>query len=110
MRELVMIWMSMLAGLTLLAFGANRDTDVKPQSVLSLEVATTSSQDEIQLPEKKAAPRFPVVKVVDGDTVVIERNGKNETLRLIGMDAPETTTLRKGVVECFGKEASRRAE
>jgi micrococcal nuclease len=59
---------------------------------------------------KDEAPSYPVVKVVDGDTVVIKRNGKNETLRLIGMDAPETTTLRKGVVECFGKEATRRAE
>lgn len=30
-----------------------------------------------------------VVKVIDGDTIVVERDGRNETIRIAGIDAPE---------------------
>ncbi|MDO8561864.1 MAG: thermonuclease family protein [bacterium] len=66
---------------------------------------------------------YPVVRVVDGDTIVINRNGKNETIRLIGLDTPETvdpqSSLRSrsyygGVgqapVQCFGIQASDEAK
>ncbi len=46
-----------------------------------------------------------VVKVVDGDTIKVEMNGKTETVRLIGVDTPETVDPRKAV-QCFGKQAS----
>jgi micrococcal nuclease len=111
MRELAMIWMSMLAGLILLAFGASTNNEqTSHTSPPQQELATTSLQQTKSEQRAKMIPTYPVVKVIDGDTVVIKRNGKNETLRLIGMDAPETTTLRKGTVECFGKEATHRAE
>lgn len=45
---------------------------------------------------------FTVTSVVDGDTIKIEQLG---TLRLIGIDTPETKHPSKPV-ECFGKEAS----
>jgi len=48
---------------------------------------------------------YNVVKVVDGDTIAIDLDGKSETLRLIGIDTPETVDPRKPV-ECFGLEAS----
>ncbi|MCE9541807.1 thermonuclease family protein [Candidatus Kaiserbacteria bacterium] len=48
---------------------------------------------------------YPVVKVVDGDTITVLKNGKNMTVRLIGVDTPETVDPRKPV-QCFGKEAS----
>ena len=48
---------------------------------------------------------YPVLKVVDGDTVKIEYNGKPTTVRLIGVDTPETVHPNKPV-EAFGKEAS----
>lgn len=50
-----------------------------------------------------------VVKVVDGDTIAVSVNGKNETVRIIGIDTPEVVDPRK-TVECFGKEASERAK
>jgi micrococcal nuclease len=50
---------------------------------------------------------FAVTKVVDGDTIHIARNG-DDTLRLIGMDTPETVDPRKPV-QCFGREASAKA-
>lgn len=35
---------------------------------------------------------FPVVKLVDGDTLDVTRNGRTERIRLIGIDCPETDT------------------
>lgn len=44
-------------------------------------------------------------RVIDGDTIVIEIDGKQERVRLIGVDTPETVHPSKPV-EYFGKEAS----
>lgn len=52
---------------------------------------------------------YSVVKVVDGDTIKVDINGTTETLRLIGINTPETVDPRKPV-ECFGIEASNRAK
>lgn len=52
---------------------------------------------------------YEVVRVVDGDTVVVDINGKDESLRLIGIDTPETVHPSKPV-ECFGIEASDKAK
>lgn len=44
-------------------------------------------------PIKKELSKFPkykVVRVVDGDTIIISMNGKDERLRLIGVDTPES--------------------
>jgi micrococcal nuclease len=46
-----------------------------------------------------------VVEVVDGDTVVVDLSGQHETLRLIGVDTPETVDPDQPP-ECFGAEAS----
>lgn len=37
-----------------------------------------------------AANRYRVVRVVDGDTFVVDYNGKEEKVRLIGIDTPES--------------------
>ena len=46
-----------------------------------------------------------VLGVVDGDTIKIEYEGRSATVRLIGVDTPETVHPNKPV-EFFGKEAS----
>jgi endonuclease YncB( thermonuclease family) len=46
------------------------------------------------------------VSVVDGDIIKIERDWKNVTVRMIGIDAPEGTTTRYWYVEDFWKEAT----
>src|SRR6056297_3152519 len=46
-----------------------------------------------------------VVKNVDGDTIKVRINGNEETIRMIGVDTPETVHPNKPV-ECYGKEAS----
>jgi len=46
-----------------------------------------------------------VTEVVDGDTIKVDINGNNYTVRFIGIDTPETKDPRRPV-GCFGKEAS----
>jgi endonuclease YncB( thermonuclease family) len=46
-----------------------------------------------------------VVSVTDGDTIVVRVRGRDEHVRLIGIDTPETVAPTKPVM-CFGKEAS----
>lgn len=46
-----------------------------------------------------------VTRVVDGDTVVVELGGREERVRYIGVDTPET--VKPGApVECWGQAAS----
>jgi micrococcal nuclease len=52
---------------------------------------------------------YAVTRVVDGDTAKVSINGRSVTVRLIGIDTPETKYPSKPV-QCFGKEASARAE
>jgi micrococcal nuclease len=46
-----------------------------------------------------------VSKITDGDTIHVEIGGGDETVRLIGIDTPESVDPRTPV-ECFGKEAA----
>lgn len=49
-----------------------------------------------------------VVRVVDGDTIRVNLNGEEVTIRMIGLDTPETKDPRKPV-QCYGQEASNKA-
>ena len=76
-----------------------------------LETTTETRSESASSPTTDIASYkwYPVVKVVDGDTLTIAKDGKNVTLRLIGLDTPETVDPRK-TVQCFGKEASDKAK
>jgi micrococcal nuclease len=56
-------------------------------------------------PDLEPGPTCKVVRVVDGDTVVVMLDGRQTTVRLIGVNTPETVHPSKPV-ERFGKEAS----
>jgi micrococcal nuclease len=48
-----------------------------------------------------------VVRVVDGDTIKIDADGANDTVRFIGMDTPES--VKPGTpVQCYAEPASHR--
>ncbi len=51
------------------------------------------------------APAYKVIRIIDGDTVVLSMDGKETKVRLIGVDTPETAHPNKPV-ERYGKEAS----
>jgi micrococcal nuclease len=50
-----------------------------------------------------------VLRVVDGDTIKVLIQNKEDTVRLVGIDAPETIDIKKPI-QCFGKEASEKAK
>ena len=50
---------------------------------------------------------YDVVRVVDGDTFVINYNGKEEKVRLIGVDTPESVHPNKNKNTEFGNTVSR---
>ncbi|RBO88187.1 micrococcal nuclease [Micrococcus sp. KT16] len=50
-----------------------------------------------------------VVRVVDGDTIVVRRDGQEETVRLLNIDTPETKHPNKAV-QCLGPEATEALE
>jgi micrococcal nuclease len=58
-------------------------------------------------PASKAIPVgfYEVVKFTDGDTFDVNMNGTTETIRLIGVDTPETHKPDTPV-QCYGPEAS----
>ncbi|MFW6051815.1 MAG: thermonuclease family protein [Myxococcota bacterium] len=49
--------------------------------------------------------RVPVLRVIDGDTIVAKVDGREERIRYIGIDTPETHHPRIGE-EPFGREAT----
>jgi endonuclease YncB( thermonuclease family) len=88
------------------------NTPVEPNLPAPVAIPKNTSVTE---PEVKPEPKeeqnqvrdlFQVTEVVDGDTIKVSLLG---TLRLIGIDTPETRDPRKPV-QCFGREASNRAK
>jgi len=52
-----------------------------------------------------ATAEWTVVRVVDGDTIEVARGTNSDTIRLLGINTPETHHPTKPV-ECFGPEAA----
>lgn len=52
---------------------------------------------------------YDVVRVVDGDTLIINIDGEDERVRLTGLNTPEAKEINGRVVECFGEKASQQA-
>jgi micrococcal nuclease len=44
--------------------------------------------------------------VVDGDTIVVRLGGREERVRMVGIDAPEASDTRFGAPECGGRAAA----
>ncbi len=79
----------------------NTETAALPAASQLAHVATSVAQ----VATATLAPNtYPVIKVVDGDTLAVLMDGKSVTLRLIGLDTPETVDPRKPV-QCFGQAA-----
>jgi micrococcal nuclease len=62
--------------------------------------------DDLEQSESPIAATAYVTRVVDGDTVEVHLDGREEDVRYIGVDTPET--VKPGApVQCFGPQASR---
>ena len=106
-----------LVAILLFVFGVVAIAASKPITTQQspAQVAGIQTQDEFVAPEDTAPLDTPatdtnvdyytVSSVSDGDTIKVLIGSKTETVRLIGVDTPETKDPRKPV-QCFGKQAS----
>jgi micrococcal nuclease len=76
------------------------------QNVLSIKITPTPTPFPSQ---PNGQDEVVVKKVTDGDTIHVLLNNKDTTIRIIGIDTPETVDPRKPV-QCYGKAASDRAK
>lgn len=65
----------------------------------------TLNSETLKIPNAGIIPENKVIRVVDGDTFEIFHEGKNQKVRMIGINTPESVDPRKEV-QCFGIEAS----
>lgn len=59
-----------------------------PPDTFSIPAAFTGSS-------VPAAGKMTIIKVIDGDTLTVDYNGKRENIRLIGIDTPESFAGKK---------------
>jgi micrococcal nuclease len=76
--------------------------------VLAGLVLASPAQAYPTMPQGIQGP-YTVIKVVDGDTIWVDNNGKRQKIRMIGLDTPESVDPRKPV-QCFALEASAQAK
>lgn len=82
---------------------------VVDKSLETTEQVATSTSSLISTSSGETRTSYMVSKVIDGDTIQVNITGKNETVRLIGIDTPESVDPRKPV-QCFALEASKKAK
>jgi micrococcal nuclease len=94
---------TLLAALLALAgcASATSDPEAARSSSTSASTTTTAGSSPTDPPPATAADGVRVVEVVDGDTIRVEVAGEQESVRLIGINAPE-----RG--ECLADEATDR--
>ena len=76
---------------------------------ISQRVTNGTPSETKQEVRGEAESLVAVTRVIDGDTIVVNIDGKDETVRLIGIDTPEIVHGNKKT-ECFGQEAKKKAE
>ncbi len=74
-----------------------------------LQITTSEESRDSDEVRAKTAQESQVIRVVDGDTIVVSLNKKPETIRFIGINTPETVAPNKPV-QCYGPEASVRTK
>ncbi|HSX32593.1 MAG TPA: thermonuclease family protein [Candidatus Saccharimonadales bacterium] len=76
---------------------------------IALLIVAMVQQGGLQTAKQTAVQQQPglytVSRFVDGDTIVVDMNGQNETIRMIGVDTPETHKP-DAPVQCYGPAAS----
>lgn len=102
-RRLVLYLFSAL----LIVLGVNSVDKAFVEDTLDITSEHLSS-NETGMPHFDVIRQGKVVSVLDGDTATVLIDGKVETVRVIGIDTPETVRPDYPV-ECFGEEASKRA-
>lgn len=72
---------------------------------VALALVACSSEQDPGGPGDALDANATMVRAVDGDTIVVDVGGTEESVRLIGINTPESVDRSRPVM-CFGKEAS----
>lgn len=103
-REIYIFVLGVLVGIWIFSLQvnkvANKPTEV-PKGVAVVQEVTPSPSTE----NKK--DYYEVIKVTDGDTIQIQVGDKKQTVRMIGVDTPESVDPRRPI-QCFGEKASQK--
>lgn len=83
------------------AIGPTDSAKVRPSQSAPTPSATTATGETLS----SKIQVYPVVHIVDGDTIDVQKDGTKVRVRLIGINSPESVDPRRPV-QCFGKEAS----
>lgn len=70
------------------------------------EIPQVSSNPAVAENPSGQYDEYKVIRVVDGDTIVIDYEGSHEKLRIIGVDTPESVHPDKSKNTAFGKTVS----
>jgi micrococcal nuclease len=97
--------LAIVTGLVLVSCGGSSSAPVTPQSDLVDGAATVAGLH----PQGETSAGLKVIRVVDGDTLHVRLDGREVTVRLIGINTPETVKPDTPV-ECYGPEASNYAK
>ncbi len=74
--------------------------------VLTVYLSTQTNQKYIRkIPNIDPVAGYKVTKILDGDTIQVKIGKEIYTIRMLGIDTPETVDPRKKP-QCYGKEAS----
>lgn len=86
-----------------------RKTRMYISAAIILIVAVAQAWGWTDKPKQAAIEKqpglYPITRFVDGDTITVDMNGTKETIRMIGVDTPETHKPNTPV-QCYGPEAS----
>lgn len=82
---------------------------ITTSEVVPIENTPSDPSEQAVVENSKVGQVGQVVSVTDGDTLKVNLNGRVETIRVIGIDTPETVHPTEPV-GCFGREASNKAK
>ena len=118
-KKVVTLFFSIM--LLLFVHSNNSSKEPNKEKVLDSKTSNSPSPTHVYTPsitpaitqqitiDESPSELYLVTKVVDGDTIVVSREGIRETIRLIGINTPESVDPRRPV-ECFAQEASSKAK
>lgn len=102
-KSLLKVLIIFIAGAVLTHFGLNVSSDQLEKVVDDIIPETILEQES-----RQEGLYYEVLSVIDGDTFIVSTDGVKETVRVLGINTPETKHSSRGA-ECFGEESSARA-
>ena len=96
------VWIGFGILFLILAYKIGKESNKKEIQINKITPIETAIPTKIITPTK-IEDFILVTKIIDGDTLMVKINDEETTVRLIGIDTPESG-------QCFGKEATNRAK